>query len=166
MTSILILILTRCLAGVPFSWFRSSKCMYYYYYYTMVDIDLHFNIIVLVPFKYYLLQTYSWMSPFIINMIINQTYKKHNEHVVAGFFFPFWGNCSFLSGGNIFEQVPLVRIQRPAVCLASRQNQHMVRLNSFDHNQTRGFVFHMLVSSFCSNVLTNLCESKIWPKKS
>ena len=92
-------------------------------------------------------------------MIVNQTCKKHNEHVVAGFFFLFWGKCSFLSGGNIFEQVLLVRIQRPAVCLASRQNQHMVRLNSFDHNQTRGFVFHMLVSSFCSNahVLTNLC---------
>ena len=95
MTSILILILTRCLAGVPFSWFRSSKCMYYYYYYTMVDIDLHFNIIVLVPFKYYLLQTYSWMSPFIINMIINQTYKKHNAHVVAGFFFPFGESVPF-----------------------------------------------------------------------
>ena len=44
---------------------------------------------------------------------------------------------SFLSERNIFGQVPLVRIQRPAICLAPRQNQqHMVRLNNFDHNRT------------------------------
>ena len=42
----------------------------------------------------------------------------------------------FLSKPNIFQQVPLVRIQRPAICLAPRQNQqHMVRLNNFDHNR-------------------------------
>ena len=42
----------------------------------------------------------------------------------------------FLSEPNIFQQVPLVRIQRPAICLAPRQNQqHMVRLNNFDHNR-------------------------------
>ena len=43
---------------------------------------------------------------------------------------------SFLSERNIFGQVPLVRIQRPAICLAPRQNQLMVRLNNFDHNRT------------------------------
>ena len=74
--------------------------------------------------------------------------------------FSFSTGFSFLSGPNIFQQVPLVRIQRPAICLAPRQNrQHMLRLNNFDHNRyTRPVLYTVYGTFFSSKQSAGLCN--------